>query len=38
MRALSRSAEFGISGQWAVLARALAVLLIAVAIIMPLIG
>lgn len=38
MRALSRSAEFGISGQGAVLARVLAVLMIAMAIIMPLIG
>ena len=37
MRALSRSLEFRVSGQWAVFARALAVLVIAMAIIMPLI-
>jgi hypothetical protein len=37
MRALSRSHEFRMSGQWAVLIRALAVLAIAMAIIMPLI-
>jgi hypothetical protein len=37
MRALSRSAEIRMSGQRAVLLRALAVLAIAMAIIMPLI-
>jgi hypothetical protein len=37
MRALSRSHEFRLSGQWAVLVRALAVLAIAMAIILPLI-
>lgn len=37
MRALSRSLEFRLSGQRAVLARALAVLAIALAIILPLI-
>lgn len=37
MRALSRSHELRMPGQWAVLIRALAVLAIAMAIIMPLI-
>ncbi len=37
MRALSRSVEFRVSGQRAVLARALVVLVIAAGILMPLI-
>ena len=36
MRALSRSLEMRASGQWAVLIRALVVLMVAMAIIMPL--
>ncbi|PTM43583.1 hypothetical protein C8D03_5204 [Bosea sp. 124] len=37
MRALSRRLDMRVSGQWAVLLRALAVLLIAMAIILPLV-
>jgi hypothetical protein len=37
MRALSRSVAFRVSGQWAVLVRALAVLAIAAAVIVPLV-
>ncbi len=37
MRALSRLLEFRVSGQWAVFARGLVVLVIAMAIIKPLV-